>query len=320
MGHILPRAEPTVTSTAVAPPSRAALYVRATRPLYLPTSALPALVGGLAAVGTGVASWWALPVAVLAVVLVHCGVNVVNDVEDFARGVDTVAKMDNSRVFTLGLLSVREGRLLAAGYFASGTALGLVIAVAQDSAALVAVGAAGVLGGWLYTGGPRPYKYVGLGDPMIVLLMGPMITQGAYTAVTGDGWDPAVAALGLCPGFLIAAVLQGNNLSDIVEDAHAGVRTLAVRVGFGGGRVLYLVSLAAAFGVLPVLVVAGAVGPLVLVPWLLAPAAAARARQALRAQGPGDDGLRSLAPLTAQLHLGVTTLLAAGVVVDRLLG
>lgn len=309
-----------MTSTAVTPPSRPALYVRATRPLYLPTSALPALVGGLAAARTGEASWWALPVAVLAVVMVHCGVNVINDVEDYARGVDTAEKMDNSRVFTLGLLSVREGRLLAAGYMAAGTALGLIVAAAQDCAALVAIGAVGVLGGWLYTGGPRPYKYVGLGDPLIVLLMGPMITQGAYAAVTGDGWEPAVAAVGLVPGFLIAAVLQGNNLSDIVEDSRAGVRTLAVRTGFAGARALYLLSLAIAVVLPAILTVAGAFGPSVLLPWALIPMAVSRARQAMGARGPGDESLRSLAPLTAQLHLGATGLLAVGVLLDRLLG
>lgn len=303
--------------TAVPHPSRPALWVRATRPLYLPTAGLPALVGGLAAIGTGEATWWLLPVAVVAVLLVHSGVNVTNDVEDYARGVDTEEKTDNSRVFTLGLLSVREGRALAAAYYAAGAALGLVIVAVQGPALLV-IGILGILGGWLYTGGPRPYKYLGLGDPLIVLLMGPMITQGAYTAVTGDAWDPAVAAVGLCPGFMIAAVLQGNNLSDIVEDARAGVRTLAVRVGFPRARTLYLVSLSLAFLVLPMLVAAGAFGPLVLLPWVLAPVALQRARQAREGEGPGSEALRTLAPLTAQLHLVATALLALGVALDRL--
>jgi 1,4-dihydroxy-2-naphthoate octaprenyltransferase len=304
---------------AVSPhPSRLALYWRATRPLYLPTSGVPALAGAAVAIGHPDANWWLAAVAVIAVVLVHCGVNVTNDVEDFARGVDTEAKMDNSRVFTTGLLGVREGRAVAWGYFSLGALLGLIV-VAVQGPALLLVGMLGILGGWLYTGGPWPYKHVGLGDPLIILLMGPMITQGAYTAVTGDAFDWTAAAVGLVPGFLIAAVLQGNNLSDIVEDSAAGVRTLAVRVGFEGARTLYLVSLAVAFAVLPAIWLATHLGPAILIPLVMVPMALQRARQARAGTGPGDAGLRSLAPLTAQLHLLTTTLLVCAISLDRIL-
>jgi 1,4-dihydroxy-2-naphthoate octaprenyltransferase len=307
-----------VSSVAAPRPSRLALYWRATRPLYLPTSGIPALVGALVAIGADDVVWWLAPVAVVAVLLVHAGVNVTNDVEDYARGVDTEEKMDNSRVFTLGLLSVGEGRALAWGYYALGALLGGLICLVQGPALLV-IGTLGILGGWLYTAGPRPYKYLGLGDPLIVLLMGPMITQGAYTAVTGDPFDAAAAAVGLVPGLLIAAVLQGNNLSDIVEDARAGVRTLAVRAGFEGARRLYLVSLALSYLVLPVLVLTGLFGPALLIPLVMAPAALGRARLARAATAPGDAGLRMLAPLTAQLHLATCLVLAGAVVVDRVI-
>lgn len=307
------------TSVVTPSPSRLALWWRAARPLYVPTSVVPALVGGLVAVGADAdATWWLLPVALVAMLLVHCGVNVTNDVEDHARGVDTPDKMDNSRVFTTGQLGVREGRLVALGYFGLGALLGLVIVAVQGPALLV-VGLIGILGGWLYTAGPRPYKYLGLGDTLIIPLMGPMITQGAYTAVTGDALDASAAAVGLAPGLLVAAVVQGNNLSDIVEDGRAGIRTLAVRVGWANARVLYLVSLAAGFAVLPVLWAAGLFGPWVLLPLVLAPLAVARARQALSGRGPGDAVLRTLAPATAQLHLLASAALAVGVLLDGLL-
>jgi len=308
-----------MSTTAVSRSSRAALYWRATRPLYLPTSVLPALVGALVAVGAAGVRWWLLPVALVAMLLVHCGVNVTNDVEDHARGVDSPDKMDNSRVFTTGLLGVREGRLLAWGYFGLGALLGLLIVAVQGPALLV-VGSLGILGGWLYTAGPRPYKYLGLGDTLIIPLMGPMLTQGAYTAVTGEGFHGPAAAVGLVPGLLVAAVVQGNNLSDIVEDGRAGVRTLAVRLGFGRARVLYIASLTAGFAVLPVLRATDLFGPAVMLPLVLAPLALARVRQALSARGPGEDVLRTLAPATAQLHLGANVLLALGVLLDGALG
>jgi 1,4-dihydroxy-2-naphthoate octaprenyltransferase len=299
-------------------PPRAVLYVRATRPRYLPTSVVPAAAGGLVAIGAGGAVWWLLPVALLALLLVHAGTDVVNDVEDFARGVDTEDKMDNSRVFTTGLLGVAEGRALAAACFAAAALLGVVIALVQGPAVL-AYGAVGALGGFLYTGGPWPYKHVGLGDPLIVLLMGPLMTQGAYTAVTGDGFHAPAFVLGFVPGLMIAAVLQGNNTSDIAEDAAAGVRTLAVRVGFARARRLYLASLTLSYACVVVLWATGLFGPAILLALLTAPLAARRAAQARAAARSGDPVLRTLAPLTAQLHLATCALLVLGVALDRAL-
>jgi 1,4-dihydroxy-2-naphthoate polyprenyltransferase len=308
-----------MSALATPVPPRAVLYLRATRPLYLPTSVVPGAAGGLVAIGTDGADWWLLPVALLALLLVHAGTDVVNDVEDFARGVDTEDKMDNSRVFTLGLLGVGEGRALGAACFAAAALLGVAIALVQGPAVL-AYGAVGALGGFLYTGGPWPYKHIGLGDPLIVLLMGPLMTQGVHTAVTGDAFHAPAFVLGFVPGLLIAAVLQGNNTSDIAEDAAAGVRTLAVRVGFALARRLFLASLALAYLGVVLLWATGLFGPAILLGLLTAPLAVRRAAQARAATRSGDPVLRTLAPQTAQLHLLTCLLLLVGVVVDRTLG
>lgn len=297
-------------------PSRPALWIRATRPLYLPTSLIPALAGGLVAVGVSGAEWGLLPVALVAVLLVHAATDACNDVEDAAHGVDPPDKMDNSRVFSTGLLSIREGRWLYAALFAAAFVLGLAICAVQGPA-LLPIGLAGILGGWLYTGGPRPYKYDGLGDPAIVWLMGPLLTQGAYTAVTGDAFSAPAFWLGLAPGLLITAVLAANNASDIEEDRAAGVRTLAVRIGFPRARALFLCALAGAFLAPVLLWASGLFGPWILTPLLTAPLAVARARQALGAATAGDDRLRTLAPGVAQLHLLFSVLLCAGVLLDR---
>lgn len=300
---------------AAAAPSRAALYVRATRPLYLPTSVVPAAAGALAAIGAPDAMWWLMPVALLALLLVHAGTDVVNDVEDYAAGVDGPEKMDNSRVFTTGLLSVREGRALGAALFAAAAVLGVVIGIVQGPAVL-AYGAIGTLGGYLYTARPVAYKRLGLGDPLIVLLMGPLMTQGAYSAVTGDWFHAPAFFCGLMPGLLIAAVLQGNNASDITGDARAGVRTLAVRVGFRWARGLYLASLAGAYLVVPALWVTGLFDWPILIALVTTPIAVARGRQALQATGEGHEALVTLAPRTAQLHLLASASLVLAVVLD----
>ena len=296
--------------------SRPALWLRAARPRYLPTSVIPGLAGGLVAVGAPDARWALLPVALVALLLVHVGTNMCNDVEDAARGVDPPDKVDNSRVFNTGLLSVREGRRVYAAVFAAAFALGVAICLVQGPELLV-IGLLGILGGWLYTGGPLPYKYLGLGDPLIVLLMGPLLTQGAYTAVTGDPFHAPAFWLGLAPGLLIAAVLAANNLSDIAGDRAAGVRTLAVRLGFRRARVLFLVALVAALLVPLGLWISGLFGPWILLPLVLAPLGAGRAAQALKAPRDGDPALLTLAPQCAQLHLAFATLLCVAVVLDR---
>lgn len=302
---------------ADAPPSRAALILRATRPLYVPTSLIPALAGALVAIGADGVRWALLPVALLALLLVHAGTDVINEVEDAARGVDSEDKVDNSRVFTTGLMSIAEGRRVAILMFAGALALGLAI-VAVQGPALLLFGIVGILGGYGYSAGPRPLKYVGLGEPAIVFLMGPLMTQGAYTALTGDAFHAPAFWLGLAPGFLIAATVAGNNLSDIEDDRRAGVRTLAVRLGFRRGRVLYLGALTLAFAT-PVAVWAGGLleWP-ILLPLITLPLAVGRIAQARSASGAGDAVLETLAPRTAQLHLLFSVLLVVGVVAGRL--
>src|SRR3954465_8964537 len=270
---------PRMSVAVTPPPSTLALAIRATRPLYLPTSVLPALAGALVAINAPGADWALLPVVLVATLLVHAGVDVCNEVEDAANGVDSPDKMDNSRVFSTGMMSIGRGRALYAGLFGAALVLGLFLCAVQTWW-LLAYGLAGILGGLLYTAGPRPYKYDGLGDPAIVWLMGPLLTQGAYTAITGDASHAPAFWAGLFPGLLITAVLEANNLSDIPGDAAAGVRTLAVRIGVPRARVLFLPALALSYPVPVGLVVAGLFGPWLLLPLVTLPLAAGAARQA----------------------------------------
>jgi 1,4-dihydroxy-2-naphthoate octaprenyltransferase len=303
-------------SVAVPPPRPVTLAVRATRPPYLPTSVLPALAGALVAVDVSGTTWWALPLVLLATLLVHAGVNVTNDVEDWARGVDSPDKMDNSRVFSTGLMTVTAGRRLYTALFAAAFAIGLVLC-ATRTWWLLPYGLAGILGGWLYTAGPRPYKYDGLGDPAITWLMGPLLTEGAYTAMTADPFAARAFWVGLFPGLMITAVLQANNLSDIPGDRAAGVRTLAVRIGFARARALFLATFTATYVALPALVIAGLFSAWILLPALTLPIVLSIARRARAGRGSGDPALQMLAPRTAQLHLLGCLLLCAGVVLDR---
>jgi 1,4-dihydroxy-2-naphthoate polyprenyltransferase len=297
-------------------PGRFTIAVRATRPLYLLTSLIPGLIGVAAAIGAEDAKWWAAAVAMVALLCVHAGANMINDVEDFARGVDGADKIDSSRVFTTGLMTVRDGRRLALALFGTSFALGILLVAVQGPALLV-IGVLGLLAAYGYSAGPWPLKYAGLGDLMIVPVMGPLITQGAYTAITGDGFAARAFWIGFGPGLLIAAVLAANNLSDIAGDRAAGVRTLAVRVGFSRACLLYMATVAVAYAV-PVTVWAAGLLPWpVLLAMLTLPLAIQRIVQARAARSDNPEASRSLVPLTAQLHLAFCTLLVVGVVLGR---
>lgn len=297
-------------------PSRAGLVFRATRPQYLPTSLVPALAGGLAAIGVDGAQWALLPVALLALLCVHAGTDVINDVEDAARGVDSAEKIDNSRVFNTGLMSIVEGRRLALAFFAAAFVLGLVLVAVQGPALLV-IGVLGILGGAGYSAGPRPLKFAGLGEASIVFLMGPLITQGAYTAVTGDPFHAPAFWIGFAPGLLIAATVSGNNLSDIPGDRAAGVRTLAVRLGFDNARLLYLALIGLAYATPVVVWLAGLFEVPILLGLLTLPLATGRVEQVRTAREEGSESLASLPLRTAQLHLLFCLMLVAGVVLSR---
>lgn len=289
----------------------AALALQATRPQYIPTSLLPGVVGLVAAAGAG-ADWWLAPLVLVALFAAHAGTNVINDVEDFASGVDSPDKMDNSRVFNTGLMSLDDGRLLARGLFALAFAIGAFIAALQAPELLI-VGCAGLAIGWFYSAGPRPLKHAGLGDVAIVFAMGPLITQGAYTAVTGDAFHAGAFWIGFAPGFLIAAVLAGNNLSDLEGDRAAGVRTLAVRLGFARARVLYLGLLACAYATIAAVGAADLFGWAPLVALVTLPLAVGLFR---RTSG-GPDALIPLALETVKVHMAVTVILVVAVLAER---
>lgn len=307
-------------ASAVAPapePLRPGLIPQAVRAWSLPTSVLPATAGGLVAIGDRRASWWLLPVALLALLLLHAGVNVSNDVEDAARDADPPDKDRNSGLFNTGRLTIATGRRLYGACFLAAALLGFGICAIQGPALLV-IGWVGILGGLLYTAGPAPYKYLGLGEAAIVLLMGPLITLGTFTAVSGRAFAAAGFWVGLGPGLLIAGVLAANNLTDLVIDTAAGARTVAVRIGFARARSLYLGLLVAALLAQAVLWASGLFGPWILLPLLAAPLLVGCARRALSARRAGDPALLPLTPLTARAHMGFSLLLIGGVLLDRL--
>lgn len=299
--------------------TRVRLWYRSLRAPTLLTSVVPAAAGGLTAIGARHADWWLLGVALLALLCLHAGTNVSNDVEDAARGIDPPDKLRrNSQVFNTGRLTIAQGRVMYGVWFGAGVLLGVVIAVVQGPAILV-IGVIGLLGGLLYTAGPLPYKYLGLGEAAIVLLMGPLITQGTGTAVSGQAFSAPAFWVGAGPGLLITCVLASNNLDDIEEDRASGARTLAVRLGFARYRLVYVAAVLAVVPAQLALWASGLFDAWILLPLVLTPLLAARAREVLSLRNMDEPALATLTPRTARLHLLFGALLCASVVLARAL-
>ena len=237
----------------------------AARPRTLPAAIAPVLVGTSLALGAGHFHPLAFVAALLGAMFIQVGTNLSNDYSDARRGADTEDRLGPVRVTAGGLVPPRQ--VLVATYVTFGLAvLCGVYLVAVAGWALLAVGAASILAGVLYTGGPRPYGYEGLGELFVFLFFGIVAVTGSYfVQVQQLPWQAFVCAVPV--GLLASAILVVNNVRDIDTDRRAGKRTLAVRLGRERTRVLYAAMLAVAFVAAPLPWALGSMGAWLLLPW-----------------------------------------------------
>lgn len=295
------------------------LWWRASRPKGFPATTTPVLVGlGIAALDGRFAPGWAL-LTLLGALLLQAGTNLLNDFFDHRNGVDSSASLSPSGVIQQGLLTPRAVLVGGLICFALAALLGVVLAL-HGGPIIWLLGVIGVLIGLLYTAGPAPLAYVGLGEIAVFIAMGVGIVLGAYVVQTQQwSWRPLLAGAPI--GLLVAAILHANNLRDIPTDLAQGKRTLAARFGRRFAQREYALLIYGAFVVLvPLLVIDLRIGLAALPTLLLLPRAHALVREAFAT----DDYVRLNRVLrgTATLHgrfglLWAIGLLAA-VVVTRL--
>ena len=225
-------------------------WVAGARPRTLPAAIVPVLVGTACAVGDVTIVWWRAVAALVAAVSIQVGTNYANDYSDGTRGTDDPSKRTGPvRLVGSGLAAPSAVRRAAIMAFAVAAVAGLSLAVAVDLR-LVFVGLASFAAGWLYTGGPRPYGYAGLGEVFVFLFFGVVATVGSTYVQTAHVSGLSVGAA-IPVGFLATALLVVNNLRDIPGDTSAGKRTLAVRIGDRRTRVLYVALLVGAVAAVP---------------------------------------------------------------------
>ena len=221
------------------------IWVAGARPRTLAVSAAPVLVGSAAA--SQVADdliWWRAVAALMVALALQVGVNYANDYSDGVRGTDA-ERRGPVRLTASGLASPAAVKRAAGLAFAVAAVVGLVLALAVNPWLLL-VGVAAVAAAVLYTGGPRPYGYLGLGEVMVLVFFGFVATTGsAYVQLERV---PATAWWGsLVVGLPTVGVLLANNIRDVATDAMVGKRTLAVRLGPLRARKLYAGCIALAF-------------------------------------------------------------------------
>jgi 1,4-dihydroxy-2-naphthoate octaprenyltransferase len=281
-------------------------WIEGARPRTLPAAVVPVLVGTAAAAGSRGAGlvWWRALAALVVAVAIQVATNYVNDYADGVRGTDD-RRVGPTRLVAGGLAtaSAVKRAALVAGLVACVAGLALAAAVGPE---VIVVGAVSLAAGYLYTGGPSPYGYLGLGEVFVFVFFGLVATAGTAYVQLDDLQGLALGAA-VPVGCLATALLVANNLRDIPTDAVSGKRTLAVRMGDGPTRALYIALIAATFAALPILALRR---PWAVLAFLALPLATRPIRRI--AAGVSGRGLVAVLMDTSRLQLVYGVLLAVG--------
>lgn len=274
------------------------VWLMAARPRTLSAAVSPVLVGTAIAHRAGALRPLPALLALLASLFIQIGTNFANDYSDFKHGADA-NRLGPQRVTQSGLVAPRTVKLAAWIAFGISGLLGITLA-ALSGWPVIAIGVASVAAGWLYTGGPWPLGYHGLGDLFVFVFFGLVATCGTAYAqalfVPREAWVAGAAV-----GSLATAILVVNNLRDRQTDAKVGKNTLAVKVGGAASRAQYVVLVVAPFALALLL---GTAWPL-----LALLAALPALRTVLREEGAAlNRGLGQ----TARLQILYSVLLATG--------
>jgi 1,4-dihydroxy-2-naphthoate octaprenyltransferase len=289
------------------------IWLMASRPRTLPAAVAPVLVGTALAGFDHVFHPLRFVAALLGALFIQVGTNLSNDYSDARRGADAEDRLGPVRVTAGGLVPPRQ--VLIATYVSFGLAvLAGAYLIAVAGWVLLVIGAASILAGVAYTGGPRPYGYEGLGEVFVFLFFGIVAVTGSfYVQVEHLRWE--AFALAVPVGLLAAGILVVNNVRDIDSDRRAGKRTLAVKLGRRRTRPMFAVIVYLAFVLTPVTWLVGPTSAWLLLPWLTLPLAAGLVRVVHnRTDGPS---LNVALAQSGVLQLTFCMLLSAGLLLSR---
>jgi 1,4-dihydroxy-2-naphthoate octaprenyltransferase len=301
------------SGAATSPPSGLRIWLMASRPKTLPAGLSPVLVGTALADNHGHFHVLRFFAALIGALLIQVGANLSNDYSDARRGADTEDRLGPVRVTAGGL--VPPSQVLSAVYATFGAAVLVgIYLIAVAGWQLLIVGVASIAAGVLYTGGPSPYGYKGLGEVFVFIFFGLVAVAGSFFVQVGH-IDGASVGLAAVVGLLPTAILVVNNTRDIDTDRRANKKTLAVRMGRENSRRFYAALVIGAYALLVIVIIAFGLSAWLLLVLLTVPLAA-RLIQTIATHSDGPT-LNGLLAGTGQLQLAFCVLLSAGLLLSR---
>jgi 1,4-dihydroxy-2-naphthoate octaprenyltransferase len=303
----------TQPSSSTKAPSFYKKWWLAIRPRTLPASIAGVVMGIAMAIHDGV--FRPLPaLAALGVgVLLQIASNLANDVFDFEKGTDTDERLGPTRVTQAGMLTPRQVKTGLGVVIGLAVLLGLYLTWAAGWQVIV-IGLSAIAAAILYTGGPFPLGYYGLGDLFVFLFFGLAAVAGTYfvqaRTVSAASWWMAVPV-----GLLVVNLLVVNNLRDIPTDRKAGKFTMALLLGVTGSRVEYVLMQVLAFGMIPALAYKGFIPWWGMLAWLAIPLAVKASQIVWREQG---KKLNPALGRTSQLAMVYSLLFLLGILADKI--
>lgn len=282
----------------------ARLWYQGARPKTLGAAISPVLVGTAAGSLDGAIDWPRFAAAGVVALALQVGVNFANDYSDGVRGTDK-ERRGPVRLTATGLASPRSVRNAALIAFAFAAVVGGLLSLVVNPWLLL-IGVAAIGAAVTYTGGPKPYGYIGLGEVMVLIFFGFVATVGSayvqHATLPGVAWVAALAA-----GLPACGILLANNVRDVDTDRVTAKRTLAVRMGASKARGLYVACVA---GSMVAVVACGAFVPTALIAVLALPLTLAPVRAMLTRHDP--PGLIAALVGTVRFQLVLCALLAIG--------
>ena len=314
-------------STAVA--EKKADWGLAVRAFSFPASIVPVVLGGvLAWYATGKFNWILFILSILAGVFYHCGCNLINDYYDHRKGVDREGAYGGSGVLVSGAMEPAQVMRGAITFFALGSLIGFFFLYHFHTSTetpwpfgwpLLAIGVAGLIGAVWYTSGDVSAKYNALGIPLVFLMMGTLMVVGGWFIQTGTlDWLPVIVSLPV--GFMVAAILQANDIRDIDDDRQAGVKTLSNLTGPRAARQQYYFMLFAPYVCVVIFAAFGLISWFGLLPLVTLPLAIPLAKLFASTPETDSEKLHPSIENTAKLHMAFGMLLTIGLVIGKLTG
>jgi len=217
------------------------IFYMAIRPKTLGVTISPVLIGTTMAFSANKGHFVAASACLISALLIQIGTNLSNDYFDYVKGSDTDERLGPTRVTQSGLISPERIFRISLYVFGLAILIGIYI-VFRGGWPIFLVGIFSIASGILYTGGPMPLGYIGLGDIFVFIFFGPVAVCGTFY-VQALELPPEVFIAGLGPGFLGMALLSVNNLRDEPTDKKSGKKTLAVRLGQGFARAEFIITI-----------------------------------------------------------------------------